>query len=174
MAHTHIEIPLHHEDVAPVNAHCNKLLLVSQIARKPLILAQGLQRVNDVHGHQAGDDAILFLRDMMMEFSRPGDVISRLGGDEFAMWLDGITPQVTEKRATALIEASKAMLQFSGDEDHPLGISVGIANYDPADNEPLDELLARADHAMYAAKNAGKSGFKVAPPAGTPIETPEH
>ena len=54
------------------------------------------KRVNDVRGHQAGDDAILLLRDILMEMLRPGDVIARLGGDEFAMWLDGISPEVSE------------------------------------------------------------------------------
>ncbi len=59
------------------------------------------KRVNDVHGHQAGDDAILYLRDMMLNFSRPGDLVARLGGDEFAMWLDGIDEETTKKRASS-------------------------------------------------------------------------
>ncbi|MDD9877914.1 MAG: sensor domain-containing diguanylate cyclase [Magnetovibrio sp.] len=124
------------------------------------------KRVNDAHGHQVGDDAIMFLRDMLMDFSRPGDVIARLGGDEFAMWLDGISADVTESRANDLIEKSRAMDQFSGDADHPLGISVGIALFDPDTGESLDDLVARADSAMYAIKNAGKGGYYMAPPAG--------
>ncbi|NQV95619.1 MAG: GGDEF domain-containing protein, partial [Sphingomonadales bacterium] len=122
------------------------------------------KKVNDVHGHQAGDDAILFLRDLLMDFSRPGDVIARLGGDEFAMWLDGIAPKVTVNRAGALIAASKAMAQFSGDPAFPLGISVGVAVYDPKDEESFDGMLARADEAMYAVKKSGKGGFLMAPP----------
>ena len=124
------------------------------------------KRVNDAHGHQVGDDAIMFLRDMLMDFSRPGDVIARLGGDEFAMWLDGISADVTESRANDLIEKSRAMDQFSGDADHPLGISVGLALFDPDTGESLDDLVARADSAMYAIKNAGKGGYYMAPPAG--------
>ena len=122
------------------------------------------KRVNDVHGHQAGDEALLFLRDLLMEMSRPGDVIARLGGDEFAMWLDGISPEVSEKRAGRLIKASESLLEFSGDDDHPLGISVGVAIYDPDDNEQLEDLMARADKAMYQAKKAGKGGFYMADP----------
>jgi diguanylate cyclase (GGDEF)-like protein/PAS domain S-box-containing protein len=123
--------------------------------------------VNDIHGHQAGDDAILFLRDLLMDFTRPGDVIARLGGDEFALWLDGIRPDVAEMRAGGLIAASKTMEKFSGAPDRPLGISVGVAVYDPDAQETLDELLARADAAMYAIKKAGKGGFHMAePPAG--------
>ena len=124
------------------------------------------KRVNDVHGHQKGDDAIMFLRDMLMDFSRPGDVIARLGGDEFAMWLDGIGADVTLGRAENLIQRSKAMKEFSGDDDHPLGISVGIAIFSPDSGETLDELVARADGAMYAIKNAGKGGFHMAADPG--------
>ncbi len=120
--------------------------------------------VNDIHGHQAGDDVIICLRDLMMDFTRPGDVIARLGGDEFAIWLDGISSKVSESRADDLIKASKSMEPFSGKPDKPLGISVGVAVYTPDSNEPLDDLLARADSAMYAVKKAGKRGFHMAPP----------
>ena len=120
------------------------------------------KQVNDMHGHQAGDDAILVLRDLLMDISRPGDVIARLGGDEFAMWLDGISPEVTKKRAADLMKASDCLLEFSGDKNNPLGISVGVAIFNPVDNEPLEELVARADEAMYQVKNANKGGFRMA------------
>lgn len=129
------------------------------------------KRVNDVHGHQAGDDAILYLRDMMLNFSRPGDLVARLGGDEFAMWLDGIDEETTRKRAQQLIDTSKEMVSMSGDDDHPLGISVGVAFFDPKSGEALDALLARSDAAMYSVKKRSKGGFEMAPPPGTPLET---
>lgn len=131
------------------------------------------KRVNDVHGHQAGDEAILFLRDMMINFSRPGDLIARLGGDEFAMWLDGIDEETSRKRAAQLIETSKQMVTMSGDEDHPLGISIGVAFFDPKSGESLDDLLARADAAMYSVKKRSKGGFEMAPPPGAPLEMPD-
>jgi len=131
------------------------------------------KRVNDVHGHQAGDDAILYLRDMLINFSRPGDLVARLGGDEFAMWLDGIDEATSQKRAGQLIETSKKMVTMSGDEDHPLGISIGVAFFDPKLDEPLDDLLARADAAMYSVKKRSKGGFEMAPPPGAPLEMPE-
>jgi len=124
------------------------------------------KRVNDVHGHQAGDDAILHLRDMLLHFSRPGDLVARLGGDEFAMWLDGIDEPTSAKRAGQLIEQSKSMVTMSGDDDHPLGISVGVAFFDPRSSETLDDLLARADEAMYSVKKRSKGGFEMAPPPG--------
>ncbi|MEE9317609.1 MAG: sensor domain-containing diguanylate cyclase [Rhodospirillales bacterium] len=128
------------------------------------------KQVNDIHGHQAGDDAIQFLRDMMMEMSRPGDAIARLGGDEFAIWMDGISLSASEERADRLIEVSKAMRKLSGDKDHPLGISLGIAIYDSENDESLDDLIARADAAMYEAKKAGKGGYKMAKPAKKKVQ----
>lgn len=122
--------------------------------------------VNDVHGHQVGDEALICLRDILLEYSRPGDAIVRLGGDEFALWLDGISPDVTMKRVDILIKASQQLRKFSGDDDHPLGMSIGVAMYDPADGEPLESLIARADAAMYEAKRAGKGGFNVSPSPG--------
>ena len=123
------------------------------------------KKVNDVHGHQVGDEAIMALRDLMREYSRPGDEIARLGGDEFAMWLDNIAPEVAIKRAETLIKASERLRKFSGMPEFPLGISVGIALYEPASGETLEHLLARSDEAMYAVKRGGKGGFCVAPPA---------
>lgn len=119
--------------------------------------------MNDVHGHQVGDDAILELRSMLVDHSRPGDVIARLGGDEFAMWLDGMTGDIAQRRADALIKASDRLKQFSGSEERPFGISVGVAIFDPKTGESLEQLMARADEAMYAVKRAGKGGVSIAP-----------
>lgn len=142
----------------------------SQTSAMFYIDMDNFKRVNDVHGHQAGDDAILFLRDLLLNFSRPGDLIARLGGDEFAMWLDGIDEATSAKRAQQLIEQSKSMISLSGDDSHPLGISVGVAFFDPQTGETLDELLARSDAAMYSVKKRSKGGFEMAPPPGTPLE----
>ena len=127
------------------------------------------KQVNDVHGHQRGDEALLAVRGMLIEHSRPGDVIARYGGDEFAMWIEGITEEVTVARAQTLVDAGQDLAHFSGGQDHPLGLSIGVAFYDPEGGESLDDLLARADAAMYTVKRAGKGGFELAPPA--PVRT---
>ena len=132
------------------------------------------KQVNDTHGHQRGDQVLLAVRDMLVEHSRPGDVIARHGGDEFAMWIEGITEKVAAKRARTLIAAGRDLARFSGGQEHPLGLSVGIALYDPEDGESLDDLVARADAAMYAVKRTGKSGFELAPrPAKAPAKAEE-
>lgn len=122
--------------------------------------------VNDRFGHHRGDEALIALRDLTLEFSRPGDMIARLGGDEFIMWLDGISYEVAEGRARQLVDASRRLAEFSHESDAPLGISLGVAFFDPATGETLDELLARADVAMYSVKRGGKGGYQMAPPPG--------
>jgi diguanylate cyclase (GGDEF)-like protein/PAS domain S-box-containing protein len=120
--------------------------------------------VNDVFGHQKGDDAIIALRDLLHDFVRPGDLIARLGGDEFALWLDGVSEQIAVKRCGDLLRASKSLEKLSGSPEKPLGISVGIAIYHPSSGETLEGLLARADAAMYTVKQKNKGDFFLAPP----------
>ncbi len=130
------------------------------------------KEVNDNHGHHRGDEALLELRDLLIEHSRPGDLIARLGGDEFVMWLDGISPEVAKDRAEKLTAAGRRLHRFSEGDERMLGMSVGVAIYDPRQNESLDDLLSRADGAMYSVKRRSKGGFAMAeqsettPPGG--------
>ena len=139
-----------------------RLKLSGQAASLLYVDLDNFKMVNDVHGHQRGDEVLLFLRDMLIDHTRPGNVVSRLGGDEFAVWFDEITPKATLDRVKALLDASVSLKEYSGHQDHPLGVSIGVALYDPEKDENLDELLARADGAMYDVKKAGKGGFLVA------------
>ena len=126
------------------------------------------KHVNDEFGHNRGDEVLLAARDLLLEYSRPGDMIARVGGDEFVMWLDGISEKLAHDRAADLIAASARLAEFSEGLELPLGISTGVAVYDPKSGESLDELLARADIAMYSVKRNGKGGFEVAP-SPTPV-----
>jgi diguanylate cyclase (GGDEF)-like protein len=102
------------------------------------------------------------LREMLMDLSRPGDVLARMGGDEFAMWLDGVGADVAGARAQELIKRSTCMKNMSGAVDKLVGLSVGIAMFLPDSGENLENLIARADSAMYAVKRKGKGGFQMA------------
>ena len=127
------------------------------------------KQVNDIHGHQRGAEALLAVRGLLGEHSRSGDVIARHGGDEFAMWIEGVTEEAAAERARMLNAAARDLAEFSGNQENPLGLSIGVAIYEPESGESLDGLLARADAAMYAVKEAGKGSYKVAPPA--PVKT---
>lgn len=145
-----------------------RLTRSGEIAALFYVDMDNFKRVNDVHGHQIGDDAILALRTVLEEQSRPGDVLARLGGDEFAMWMDGMPAETASGRAAALVaDCAKRLSRFSGDDAHPLGVSVGVALYDPVAGECLEDLLARADAAMYEVKKAGKGGYHLAAEAQT-------
>jgi diguanylate cyclase (GGDEF)-like protein/PAS domain S-box-containing protein len=121
--------------------------------------------VNDIHGHQKGDEALLALKELLVNNTRPIDLVSRLGGDEFAVWLEGADIEVAEKRAKALLEAGQSLRVFSGTPEKPLCVSLGIAVHDPNLPETLDGMVARADEAMYEVKRSGKGNFRIAKPA---------
>lgn len=120
--------------------------------------------VNDTHGHEAGDAALIALTRILGENTRASDLIARLGGDEFVIWFEGIGDTVAERRAETLVAACRPLGGLSSDKARPLGVSLGVAIYDPARAETAEALLARADTAMYRAKQQGKGSFVIAAP----------
>ncbi|TDC38314.1 EAL domain-containing protein [Micromonospora sp. 15K316] len=121
----------------------------------------GFKQVNDRFGHAAGDSLLTSLAARMREAVAGDGVIARLGGDEFAVLVDArsVPP---ERLAERLLDA----LQPSDGEEHA-GVhpsaSIGIAEYGPQHTSHTD-LLRDADIAMYAAKAAGKSAYRVCTP----------
>lgn len=128
--------------------------------------------VNDMHGHQAGDNLLIKIRDILVQQTRPTDAISRLGGDEFAVWLNGADLTIAKTRAGQFLERIGALAHLSGSPDRPIGMSIGIAAWEPHAEEDLDSLLARADAAMYQAKRGGKGSFTIADPPPAPAQAP--
>jgi len=118
--------------------------------------------VNDVHGHQRGDDALKALSNLL-EGSHIADIPARLGGDEFALWLEEVDESAAVTKAEKLLEASLDLHQYSGSNERPLGISIGIAVSDGEVRESIPELVARADSAMYRAKRGGKGAYAITP-----------
>ena len=118
--------------------------------------------VNDVHGHQRGDEVLRDLAAMLSTGTRVGDLVARLGGDEFALWLEETAERDAVTKARDLLRESKCLRPLSAGEDRPLGISIGMAISETRGSESLDELVARADRAMYEVKHGGKSGIAIA------------
>lgn len=122
--------------------------------------------VNDRHGHKRGDEALVAVRDIMMRHTRPTDLLARLGGDEFALWLEGADEAIALERCRQIIAAAKALASFSGGDDKPLTLSLGVAVHAPGSRaETLEDLLQRADEAMYGVKRDGKGDYRLARPA---------
>ncbi|AOY00424.1 sensor domain-containing diguanylate cyclase [Jeongeupia sp. USM3] len=113
------------------------------------------KRVNDVHGHPAGDAALVYLADMISLSIRDTDLFARLGGEEFGLLL----PQTGIDGAQLLLERLRAAIaagQFVHDgKAIPLTISIGYAAAHP--DEGPESLLQRADTALYAAKQGGRN-----------------
>lgn len=122
--------------------------------------------VNDRLGHQQGDEALRAVAEMLMLNARSGDLVARLGGDEFALWLDGADEAGAANKAEQLLDQCAGLAEdYSPDGDRRLGMSLGIAPYFAATDEDLENLIGRADFAMYEAKRDGKGGFHIAAPA---------
>jgi diguanylate cyclase (GGDEF)-like protein/PAS domain S-box-containing protein len=119
--------------------------------------------VNDILGHQKGDEALVAVSTMLTKATRPGDLVARLGGDEFALWLDRTGEDAATVRAQEMLKASCCLEPYTGDPERPLGISIGIAVYMPNADETIDGLTSRADDAMYEVKNNGKASYAIAP-----------
>ena len=109
--------------------------------------------VNDQYGHIAGDQILAIVAQSLREHLRPTDMIARFGGDEFAVLLPDTTLpralETAERLRMQVSEASPAALT------QPITISAGVGHALPGDY--LDELVHRADSAMYAAKAAGRN-----------------
>ena len=123
-----------------------------------MIDVDNFKRINDVHGHIAGDQVLTELARVSREHVRPDDIVGRYGGDEFIIMLPGIT----SLRAIQLAEQlTRLVTRFHGSDGKPLAYtaSIGIAECPP--DQDLTTLLMHADLAMYEAKQAGGGDWRI-------------
>jgi diguanylate cyclase (GGDEF)-like protein len=128
----------------------------------------GFKPVNDRHGHAAGDAVLKAIAVALVRSVRASDVVARVGGDEFAVLLWNVAGAAAAAKAAALETAVYSTQVCWGASTFVVGASAGVALLGPLDTS--DEVLARADAAMYArkAERAGHSGSRqrVQPQAG--------
>ncbi len=112
----------------------------------------GLKRINDSHGHRAGDEALIRVSQLLVSGVRNGDCVARLGGDEFGILLEHADQAIADETASRLVERI-ARSNFSHDGAAlQLGVAIGIGVIAP-DDDP-ETVMARADEAMYVKKAA--------------------
>jgi diguanylate cyclase (GGDEF)-like protein/PAS domain S-box-containing protein len=116
----------------------------------------GLKEINDRYGHRAGDEALKAVGKALRETARESDLAARVGGDEFCL----LIPQASEAGSVALAGRIETTLSNLGGSEHlpyQLSVSVGTVAVDPRAPGSLDDLLTRADEAMYQSKHHAQS-----------------
>jgi diguanylate cyclase (GGDEF)-like protein len=112
----------------------------------------GLKRVNDAHGHQAGDRVLMQVAMALRRSIRSVDVAARLGGDEFCVLAPEQEPEATATLAARLAAAVREEVASPGEP--PVTLSIGVVSC-PSHGRDAETLIDTADRAMYRAKAAG-------------------
>ena len=125
-----------------------------------LIDIDWFKRVNDEHGHEAGDETLVHLSQTLVHAAPAGALISRLGGEEFTILTDVPDTEHLEQLAGALCKSAEATSFYYRGERINVTVSIGLALAMPGDT--LSTLLSRADKALYDAKRHGRNQFLLA------------
>ncbi|MDA0181611.1 GGDEF domain-containing protein [Solirubrobacter phytolaccae] len=153
----------------PLTGLANRMLFTDRL-RHALTRRQGaaaviyidlddFKPINDTHGHEAGDAVLRAVGERLDQALRSEDTPARLGGDEFAVLLLDVGEREALIVAERLLKALRAPVPFEGREV-AVGASLGLA-LAPSGTVDGDELLRRADAAMYVTKHGGKRGVSV-------------
>lgn len=111
------------------------------------------KKINDTYGHDAGDRALKTISQFLQKNIRDVDAIARYGGEEFVM----LIPDADKEAAYCLAQRLREELGKVKFEDlPPITISLGIATF-PSDSTDIEELIKKADAAMYEAKQKGRN-----------------
>ena len=119
------------------------------------------KNINDSFGHDFGDDVLKLISNKLQTYIRSTDTLGRLGGDEFLIVLSEIkTMQSALKIANNILEGVQTPLLIQG-IDIKVGLSIGVAIFEPDSKDTLAELIKKADIALYDVKASGRNAVKV-------------
>jgi diguanylate cyclase (GGDEF)-like protein len=111
--------------------------------------------INDTYGHVVGDKILIFIANLLRKTLRDGDKVFRYGGEEFVVILNRISEEKCEEIAKRILHTiSSNNLLYKGDSVN-VTISIGATNYQTGDTP--DDLIDRADKALYRSKERGKN-----------------
>ena len=116
--------------------------------------ADNFKAINDTYGHQVGDEVLVQLVKICQKIVRKSDVFARYGGEEFIILMPNTSKETAYKIAERLrMKIANAPLN----KEIAMTISLGIAHWTGKEEIELDELVAKADKALYQAKQAGRN-----------------
>lgn len=129
-----------------------------------LIDLDDFKRINDLHGHLVGDDVLRGIADELRKAVRETDILYRWGGEEFVLICPDTIGDDLLNLAEKLRQRLAAMAWSGALADRTITASFGLAGF-PEHGRTLPELVARADTALYSAKDAGRDLIRMADPA---------
>jgi diguanylate cyclase (GGDEF)-like protein len=131
----------------------------------------GLKVINDTFGHEGGDAAIVAVAEALRTSARQADIVARFGGDEFVVaCLGGRERAAPSKLAERIrLRVTDTVIEVGGRRVH-VDCSIGIALSGPSDT--VDQLVSRADQALYLAKSEGRGRVRWLEPTHRQQETP--
>ncbi|RKS18598.1 diguanylate cyclase (GGDEF)-like protein [Pseudomonas sp. WPR_5_2] len=122
-----------------------------------MIDADHFKAFNDRHGHQAGDEALRSLAEVIgANVHRPTDLVARYGGEEFSVIL-AETDHAGARQIAERIRTQVEQLPVVAGDDQPMTVSIGISTWTTASDISLEQLLFLADKALYQAKERGRN-----------------
>ncbi len=119
----------------------------------------GFKEVNDTMGHEVGDGLLKEVARRLAKSVRETDTVGRYGGDEFIIVMTDLTEPGAVNRVAAAVVSAIARRFVIGEAKISISCSIGIALY-PEDGEMPDDLIKKADAAMYRVKQEGKNAFR--------------
>lgn len=151
--------------------HCERLMRLEQRGDSPYAVLfvdlDHFKRINDTHGHAAGDSVLQTVAGCLSRSIRQSDLLGRIGGEEFSIFLPGTDLAGATQLAENIRQAIETLLPDIGSQRLPITASIGVAG-NQRNSLPMQDIQKQADQAMYQAKAAGRN--RVSSLAGSTLE----
>lgn len=139
-----------------------QVLQISKRNKTPLAIIMldidDFKHINDTYGHQSGDEVIAFVATVLLDLTRKSDIACRFGGEEFVILLPDTDMNGAYTIAEKIrVRIEEQVLNLATQERISISVSLGVAEFQAQSDSSLDDIIKKADGAMYRAKQSGKN-----------------